>query len=76
MNGYLFNCCKDDQHIGIQLLCKKTAGKVLVNHCGCTFQMMILQDYWNTATAAANHDLIGIHQAVDGILFNDLYRLR
>ena len=76
INGDFFHGGKDDQHIRSQLFCQETAGEIFVDHRGRSFEMISLQSDGNASASAADHDLIGVHKAVDGVLFHDLHRFR
>ncbi len=76
IDGHLLHGGEDDQHVGVQLLRQHLAGEVLVDHRRRALEVVPLGlEDGDAASAAGHHDVVALHQGLDGVQLDDGHRL-
>ena len=67
---------RNQQDVGVDVLCEEGCGAVLLDDGGCPLQVIALTKHRNTATAAGDDDLIRVKECLDGVDLDDGLRGR
>ena len=65
---------QNDKEVCVELFGKESTGKVFINNCTCTFQVVALAHNRDSAAATGNYKVTGVNHCTDCTDLNDLLR--